>query len=159
MNMAEPYEGDGAVRFVQTKSRDWVNLAHVTIIERSQEKAETYVLRNDKGRQLGEVTLDDAMATASQIVPAAAGQVATVIAVLDADDAPSAGERLQVSRYPIVAWRIYPHTSPEPILAQETSSNERVFVEAPGGVLLALDEREFPDTQAALDHLRRDLEP
>lgn len=140
-------------------AKGYVNLDHAVRLERQgtdpKHNWERWkVILDDceyvEGRILKDVWLPAVLA---KVVPATAGQEAVALNVVDNRDGVRP-TRVDVARYPVVAWRIIsddPSAQPTPVLPVPWASEEHVFFILPGGRLLKLDGNgeEFDDLEDA----------
>lgn len=137
-------------RFVHAADGAYVNLDHVATVVPD---GHHYLLKAADGTVLGKISnLRDIPVW--EMVPAAAGQVATVITVYDFDSQPP---DVEIKRLPVVAWRIerdgmnddHSYTAHPIIAGWGVADNQAVLVERPDGQLDDCDDGTYASLDAA----------
>jgi hypothetical protein len=148
------------VQFIET-NEGYVNTADIYQIRRmvnrqtyDQKGGEPFLALSCRGsREVGEYTATVSMSTMSKtlelltstVVPATAPVFATVISVYDVGGSPE----VEVTRYPVAAWRVDQTNQAMPILPDDITDDQTVLIELPDGELLYPNNQIFPTLEAA----------
>lgn len=143
--------------FVYTKQGQ-VNLDHVAKTA-TNVKGET--LLYDKAGEILGTAIEEIHG--GPIIPGSSGQSAVIITVYDEDGRPAEDDI--VHQYvPIIAWRICPSLAGHPsgygipILAEDVSSNQCVFVEFPDGKLCSASDRTYDNLDKAKEDILNEFQ-
>jgi hypothetical protein len=144
------------MNFIRTIDGSWVNLDHVVRFKDAGKKG--WILEGAQDGELLGITDVDPEAAGANIIPAAAGTMATVIEECDARDG---GDKLTTFRYPIIAWQILTAIRgafcATPILPESCfSERTTILLETPSG-FVDLANCEYSTIEAALENVRESI--